>query len=149
MPLAWPLKCTGTILPTGWRPGCKDLQVSEDYLKHHHVYKMVLEAKIIGFIAIEKENNLLDIAHLWILPAYIGRGFGKRLLSSVLALVAVTGVQLLVTADPYAEGFYHRQGFITFDKTESHPSGRFLSVMQKIYLPDNAPEVRRSAVNKK
>lgn len=119
-----------------WR---KDLQVSEDYLKRHHVYKMVLEERIIGFIALEEENNQLEIAHLWILPAYIGKGFGKRLLNSVLALVDAPGVRLLVTADPYAEGFYQRLGFTTFNRVESYPPGRFLPQMQKFYLPHKRP----------
>ncbi len=113
----------------------EELQVSEAYVALQQVYKMVLGRAIIGFIALEQENNLFEIAHLWIVPAYIGKGYGKRLLTSVLALVVPPGARLLVTADPYAEGFYLRQGFTTIDKQESYPPGRFLPVMEKTYLP--------------
>ena len=62
-----------------------------------------------------------EILHLWLLPEYIGKGYGKKLLRKVIIL----------TADPNAESFYQKQGFRTYSRVESYPKGRFLPMMMR------------------
>jgi GNAT superfamily N-acetyltransferase len=112
-----------------WRPG---LLVSEAYLQLHSVYVAEGREGLMGFMALEKEPEGVEITHLWVLPAFMGQGCGKRLLQQVLALEVPPGIPIVVEADPHAEGFYKRQGFVPIGNRESYPKGRFLPILQKI-----------------
>ncbi|MDW7691852.1 GNAT family N-acetyltransferase [Flammeovirgaceae bacterium SG7u.111] len=85
----------------------------------------------LGFCAIKEEAEYVEINHLWILPEFIGKGFGKRLLEAALQKFSSSQKPIQVVADPNAALFYQKQGFVTFKQIESFPKGRFLPVMEK------------------
>ncbi len=85
----------------------------------------------IGFCSIAENQENYEILHLWVLPEYIGQGYGKKLLQTTIKRFAKRSVPIIVEADPNAEPFYQSQGFSTFDKVESYPPGRFLPVMKR------------------
>ena len=62
----------------------------------------------------------------------MGKGFGKVLLQHSLKEVVKKEKDIIVVADPNAETFYVKQGFVTYDQIESLPKGRFLPVMKLI-----------------
>ena len=84
----------------------------------------------IGFSAVENLPEHIDVNHLWLLPTYIGKGLGKRLLQQSLTKAFVSGKPIIVDSDPNAEGFYANFGFITFEQVASYPPGRFLPRMR-------------------
>ncbi len=108
-----------------------ELTITKEYLDQHSVYKLIVGGKIIGFCAIEEHPEAYEISHLWILPAYMRRGYGKKLLSESLNCSVDEKKDIIVVADPNAESFYASQGFQTFDQKPSYPEGRFLPVMRK------------------
>jgi ribosomal protein S18 acetylase RimI-like enzyme len=112
-----------------WRPG---LLISDAYIQLHPVYVAEGREGLMGFIALEKEQEGVEITHLWVLPAFMGQGCGQRLLRQVLAQEVPPGTPIVVEADPHAEGFYKRQGFVPVGSRESYPKGRFLPILQKI-----------------
>jgi GNAT superfamily N-acetyltransferase len=115
-----------------WR---ETLTVTPDYIRRHAVYKLEKEDRVIGFCSVEKHPDYLEIGHLWLLPGYIGRGFGRFLLDRTLQAVAAPGALIRVEADPNAEAFYRRQGFVQVAQTESYPPGRWLPVLEKTFMP--------------
>jgi len=61
------------------------LTISQNYLNTHFVYKLILKEEIIGYYSyflIDEKNIYLD--NLFILPKYIGKGFGKYLIQDFL-----------------------------------------------------------------
>lgn len=112
-----------------WRD---DLTLKPEEFQEHKVFKAVLDSKIIGFCVMGETEEVYEVLHLWLDPTYIGKGYGKTLLSEVLAKVVLQSKDIIVEADPYAEPFYVKQGFVTFDQVASiYPEGRVLPVMKK------------------
>ena len=108
-----------------------DLTITPALLQQGYVYKLVDQAKILGFCMIQEEGEQLEIEHLWIRPAYMGKGLGKFLLRKVLDIViSKRHVTLSVIADPNATGFYEKFGLKTVDFVPSLPEGRQLPLMR-------------------
>jgi len=119
--------------PQEWMNNWRNaLTITEPYLSKNPVYKLIGN-EIAGFCGIEKKIGYYEVSHLWLKPGYIGKGLGRFLLTATLHKVVEKGSEVRVEADPNAEKFYARQGFITFDKIESYPKGRFLPLMKLVY----------------
>ncbi|MEM1219665.1 MAG: GNAT family N-acetyltransferase [Bacteroidota bacterium] len=110
-----------------WKP---DLELHKEDLSKQEILVLLDGAQAIGFSAVQDYSEHVEVNHLWILPSYIGKGLGKRLLQKSLTKALVKGRPVLVDADPNAEGFYTNFGFITFAQVASYPPGRFLPRMR-------------------
>ncbi len=108
-----------------------ELTLNSDKLLKQNVLVVENESKIIGFSSIIENSKNYEILHLWVLPEHIGKGIGKKLLEKTVETFVNFEKPIIVEADPNAEPFYKSQGFVTFDKVESFPKGRFLPVMKK------------------
>lgn len=113
-----------------WRA---DLILTQEDFSEQSTFKIKNESGvIIGFCSIKEHPNEYEIVHLWIKPAYIGKGYGKHLLNEAIKQVVILKEKpIVVEAEPNAEIFYSNQGFKTFSKKESYPSGRFLPLMKR------------------
>lgn len=107
----------------------EDLTLTEKDLCVQEVLVLQVELRIIGFCATLDRGDYYEVIHLWVLPEFIGKGYGKLLLERALDNLDLPDKPIKVTADPHAEFFYKRQGFKTFSKVESYPKGRFLPLM--------------------
>ena len=112
-----------------WRD---ELSISENYILNNHVYKLTLENSLIGFYAYNTiDLNDIRLDFLFIEPMFIGKGYGKILITHFLNYIKNTEVKrVIVDADPNAENFYKKQGFKVIYKLESSIKNRFLPVMQ-------------------
>jgi ribosomal protein S18 acetylase RimI-like enzyme len=108
-----------------------DLTLDEVKLATQQVLVLELNHQVVGFCSIEEHADHYEIHHLWILPDFIGKGHGKHLLDAAIERFTRADKPIMVVSDPNAEPFYTRQGFVTFDKIESYPKGRYLPVMKK------------------
>jgi ribosomal protein S18 acetylase RimI-like enzyme len=118
--------------PESWIEQWMDeLTLDKDKFSMQNVLVVETEHKLIGFASIVEHSKNYEILHLWILPEYIGMGYGKKLLEKTIHTFVKSDKEIIVEADPNAEPFYQRQGFVTYDKVESFPKGRFLPVMKK------------------
>ncbi|MGB0890878.1 MAG: GNAT family N-acetyltransferase [Flavobacteriaceae bacterium] len=113
-----------------WRT---DLTVTSIMIFECNVFKFLLENKIVGFYILNPpKENKIELEMLFVLPDFIGRGIGKRLLEHSFEKALELNVKSLsLLADPNAVPFYKSKGFYKIDKKESSIFGRFLPVMQK------------------
>ena len=113
-----------------WRP---DLTLTPEFIASNQVFKLVsLDAEVIGFCAVVEENEVLWIEHLFLLPTYLGQGFGRKLYDHVSQLVpGKQHREWKVVADPNACPFYEKMGMSVVDRIESWPPGRYLPIMSK------------------
>lgn len=108
-----------------------ELILDKDKFSKQNILVVENDSELIGFASIAENNETYELLHLWILPEYIGKGFGKNLLERTIQTFVKSDKDIIVAADPNAEKFYQSQGFITFDTIESFPKGRFLPLMKK------------------
>jgi GNAT superfamily N-acetyltransferase len=119
--------------PASWMEKWKeDLTLDEVQFSKQNIMVAELEDELIGFCSMVDCKANYEITHLWVLPAFIGKGIGKKLLFRTIETFAKEEKPIIVEADPNAESFYEKQGFVTFDKVESYPKGRFLPIMKKL-----------------
>ena len=110
-----------------WRD---DLTLDLGDLNSQEIFVIETERKLIGFCSIKDQGDHYEVMHLWVLPEFIGKGFGKILLKESLASFNLKDKPICVLADPNAESFYTKQGFVTLKKVESFPKGRYLPYMK-------------------
>lgn len=110
-----------------------DLTLDKKEFSAQQVLLVENKNQIVGFCSIAENPKTYEILHLWLLPEFIGKGHGKKLLQTAIQSFVKKEYPIIVEADPHAEAFYKSQGFETYDKVESFPPGRFLPVMKKPY----------------
>lgn len=88
-----------------WRPAF--LTITPAYIAANPVWVAVDDsAQLAGFVALELHHPQPVLEHLWVRPAYIGQGIGRRLFLHAAATVT----ELIFTSDPNADTFYQRIG---------------------------------------
>ena len=119
--------------PEDWLNSWEDeLTINQTHIENHQTFKLVHEDCTIGFCVIEQHGDECHISHMWVIPKYIGWGFGKVLLEESIKRGVHSPCKIMVESDPNAEGFYKKYGFHTIDQVESYPKGRYLPVMEKV-----------------
>ena len=109
-----------------------NLTISKDYIENNSVYKLVNEDNIIGYysyIVKEEKNVILD--NLFVLPEYIGKGFGKYLMTDFLNRVRNDKFEkITLDSEPNAENFYLKIGFKKIGEFETSIKNRFMPIME-------------------
>lgn len=108
------------------------LTVTEAYIETNSVYKLVLDKLIIGYYSFFYENeNTVRLDNLFVLPGYIGKGYGQLLMEDLLSRITAMKIKKIVLhADPNAETFYLKFGFTTTGRIENFNKDRYLPVME-------------------
>lgn len=111
------------------------LTVSKQYIENNTVFKLITEDTIIGYYSyfnIEKDTIKLD--NLFILPDFIGKGFGKLLMNDFLKRIKKSETKKVqLHSDPNAENFYSKLGFKKVGSFETSIKNRFMPIME-LYL---------------
>ncbi|MEL6306231.1 MAG: GNAT family N-acetyltransferase [Bacteroidota bacterium] len=108
-----------------------ELEVSEAFIRSNAVHKLLWNDQIAGFYAYTLESNKAVLEFLFIEPDFIGKGIGKALMKHFLQEMHLLKVgSITLDADPNAEGFYQKFGFVTIDQRPSTIAGRYLPIMQ-------------------
>ena len=112
-----------------WR---EELTITEEYVDENQIYKLVTDNLLIGFYAYQKENTTdIKLNYLFVEPRYIGKGYGKTLMSHFLKQIENSGCQRVVLdADPNVEKFYSKLGFRVIGKLKSAIKNRYLPIME-------------------
>ncbi|MDR6845834.1 GNAT family N-acetyltransferase [Flavobacterium granuli] len=109
-----------------------NLTISKDYIENNFVFKLVNNNEIVGyysFIIKEEKNIILD--NLFILPEYIGKGFGKYLMIDFLNRMKNKNFEkITLDAEPNAENFYIKIGFKKIGEFETSIKDRFMPIME-------------------
>ncbi len=111
-----------------WIP---ELIVSEDSIKNNVVYKLLEGNETVGFYMLKKSNEkFVDLEFLFLLPIWIGKGYGKLLLQHAIEKTKTLGaLNIKVVSDPNAEGFYANFGFKKIANKKTNVPDRFLPTM--------------------
>jgi ribosomal protein S18 acetylase RimI-like enzyme len=109
-----------------------NLTISADYIETNSVFKLVNEDKIVGYysyIAEGEKSVILD--NLFVLPEYIGKGFGKYLMTDFINRMRNEKFEkITLDSEPNAENFYLKIGFKKIGEFETSIKNRFMPVME-------------------
>jgi GNAT superfamily N-acetyltransferase len=99
--------------PESWLDAWREaLTITSDYV-NANIINCAVDGhdRVIGFYALERNGAGLWLQHLWLEPALIGSGMGRRLFQHAVQVARNVGAtELLIEADPNAEGFYLHMG---------------------------------------
>ena len=88
-----------------------ELTLREDEIVARRTLVAERDGQPLGFVTVEGEPPQGELGMLFVEPAEIGRGLGRRLFSAALETARAAGfTRLTVEADPHAEGFYQAMG---------------------------------------
>lgn len=111
--LAWDAKGSwgyGLDQLEAWRD---DLTPSAASIRAQPTYVAEADGEIAGFCQVDMSANPVELAHLWVAPAFMRRGVGRTLLHHAGRQLAMAGVDALhIDADPHAEPFYAACGAV-------------------------------------
>jgi GNAT superfamily N-acetyltransferase len=98
--------------PERWIESWRDvLTVWAEFIASHETYAAILDGRTVGFYALGRKDDRLDLLHLWVLPDAMGRGVGRLLFMHGLERTRELGCRKLeIESDPNAEGFYQHMG---------------------------------------
>jgi N-acetylglutamate synthase-like GNAT family acetyltransferase len=109
-----------------------DLTISKAYIESNHVFKLLNDATVIGYYAYSiKEEKVAKLDNLFVLPGYIGKGFGKYLTDDFLNRVRSQGFKkIILDSEPNATEFYLKMGFEKIGQFETSIKNRFMPIME-------------------
>ena len=109
-----------------------DLTITEEYIENNETFKLIVNDKTIGYYSILKlENEVIKLDNLFLLPEFIGKGYGKTLMNDCIEKAKEKNIKkIILDSDPNAELFYKSFGFKVYDKLESSIKNRFLLQME-------------------
>ena len=111
----------------------EELTITANYIQVNAMYKTTQNGQIAGFYAYRKLTTMLvKLDSLFVSPDFIGSGVGRLLMTHFLQQARSDGFQKVVLdADPNAEGFYARQGFMVVGQKATSIVGRYMPVMER------------------
>jgi ribosomal protein S18 acetylase RimI-like enzyme len=87
------------------------LTIFPEFIETNDTYVACINEKPVGFCAISIEEGRASVEHLWVLPAYMGKGIGAALFRHMISRCKDLGVGVLeIESDPNAQGFYECMG---------------------------------------
>jgi ribosomal protein S18 acetylase RimI-like enzyme len=87
------------------------LTIAPSRIVQDQIFCAEVDGKVVGFYALAKHRNKGHLQHLWVLPAFMGRGVGRALFEHAIEQGRDCGFEaILLESDPNAAGFYLRMG---------------------------------------
>jgi len=115
-----------------------ELAITPTRIANEEIWKAVDDSgRLLGFYALDIENGDGEIMDVFVEPSAIGDGVGRALFDHMFERAKTLGCRtLFVDADPNAEGYYKRMGFVPCGRS---PSGSIPGrVLPRLRLPLNA-----------
>ncbi len=87
------------------------LTITPAAIAQHATWVAEVTGNPAGFVMLVNDHSLWALEHLWLLPAYHGRGLGRRLFETALAAAhRERPGPVRIEADPQAAAFYQHCG---------------------------------------
>ncbi len=108
------------------------LTITPEYIIKNETWKLVSGNEMIGYYSLIKTDpKTLKLDNLFILPEFIGKGFGKQLMHDLFEkAISNNYTAIILHADPNAESFYSKFGFVIIGQIETSVPGRSLPEMK-------------------
>jgi N-acetylglutamate synthase-like GNAT family acetyltransferase len=88
-----------------------ELTISAEYIRDFTVKVFEQGGRPVAFYSLKPWEGEVELAHLFVEPELIGGGIGKRLWNDAVGTARALGfATMVITSDPYAEGFYLSMG---------------------------------------
>lgn len=110
------------------------LTVAPDYVIENPTFVATVDGELVGFCAVQFEPGEAVLDHLWVLPAFMGRGVGRALFRHAEDVARAGGaVRIKIVGDPHAGPFYARMGATLYGREPANMNGeeRFLPLLEK------------------
>lgn len=109
-----------------------DLTISRAYIESNHTFKLLIDDNVIGYYAYSiKEEGIVKLDNLFVLPEYIGKGFGKYLTGDFLKRMRDQEIKkIILDSEPNATEFYLKMGFEKIGEFETSIKNRFMPIME-------------------
>jgi len=110
----------------------EQLTITALYIKDNKVYKLLTDGGVVGYYSYYTcDEGTVKLDNLFVLPVFIGSGFGRLLMEDFLHRIKNTGVKkVTLESEPNAEGFYTKFEFVKTGQIETSIKDRYLPVMQ-------------------
>ncbi len=108
------------------------LTITKNYIETNHVYKLLVDNLTVGYYSyLHLNESEIKLDNLYILPNYIGRGYGKLLMNNFLHRIKDDVPKMIILeSEPNAEKFYQGFGFIKVGQIETSIKDRYLPIME-------------------
>jgi GNAT superfamily N-acetyltransferase len=125
-----------------WMEAWRDvLTIHPAFVARHETYAAVVEGRLVGFYALVRNDDKMDLAHLWVLPEVMSQGIGRSLFVHAAARTRALGFRHLeIESDPNAEGFYQRMGAERVGLRRSEFDGQCRELPLLLYQIDDVVE---------
>ena len=106
--------------------------ITPEFIQENRSFVLELNRKMVGLSSLVHRGDVLVLDYLFIAPAFIGQGWGQRLWEHAVSLAMREGYKAIqLDADPFAMGFYQKQGAVVVGESVSClRAGRKLPVMR-------------------
>lgn len=122
------------------------LTVTKDYITANPVFVMCDPKGFqVGFSSLLWDQGRWELDHMWVDPAYMGRGLGRRLFERAVEEARLRGADWVwILSDPFAETFYLHMGARRIGDWPTVVDGvsRIIPVMAYEIVPGACPEGR-------
>ncbi len=111
---------------------CRDeLTISHDRITNDFVVVAQIGDDVAALGCLSQKGQDGEIEDVFVAPECMGQGVGRALMAALIDRARTLGLRrLALDADPHAEAFYARMGFVTVGKSPSGSiPGRFLPRM--------------------
>mgnify|MGYP006147949365 FL=1 len=108
------------------------LTITKNYIETNKVYKLVVDKLTVGYYSYVYLNEKeVKLDNLFVMPSYIGKGFGKLLMVNFLTEIENSEVEkITLDSEPNAASFYESFGFIKVGQIETSIKDRYLPIME-------------------
>ncbi|MBD3235072.1 MAG: GNAT family N-acetyltransferase [Candidatus Eisenbacteria bacterium] len=121
-----------------WRD---ELTFTPAFISRNEVFVACRDGQIVGVSALILHVPRGELEHLWVRPAWIGRGVGRQLFRHAARRAQACGcTHLEIVADPFSEGFYLRMGAERVGSVPQRPLGRRIPLLRYHISPVTDPE---------
>ncbi|SEN55156.1 GNAT family N-acetyltransferase [Lihuaxuella thermophila] len=111
----------------------EELVITAEAVRTNLIYTAVSdEQRILGFYELTGHPPVIKLSALFIDPAVIRRGIGRKLFAHALKIARKMGAKkLLIDSDPNAKGFYESMGAVQMGEVPSGSiPGRMLPLLE-------------------
>jgi GNAT superfamily N-acetyltransferase len=109
-----------------------DLKIHCEDIIENHTFIGKINNNVIWYVTyIEKiETNKIYLKNLFVHPDFLRNGYGSQLLDFITKQWKHKWFsEVYLESDPYAESFYQKNWYLTYNQKESSIPGRFLPLM--------------------
>lgn len=114
------------------RVAARFMVVTPKFLKENRSFVLEVDGQMVGFSSLVHQGETVVLDNLFVDAPYIGQGWGQQLWDHAVDYARRQGYKTLqLEADPFAVGFYEKQGAVVVGQTASTlKEGRMLPVMR-------------------